>query len=135
MAIISWKDCYATGIEQCDEEHRDLVIRINSLYEAIRNKDAVEKLPRIIDDLVKYTLAHFVHEEELMAQHEYPELNEHQQKHADLKTRVEEFKAQLETGDEQLPLKLFNFLRAWLLEHIVEVDQRYASFLKGKGVS
>ncbi len=133
MAIIIWKDCYATGISEFDAEHRNLVDRINHLYEAIRGKEGEQSLPKIIDDLIEYTEVHFAHEEQLMTEHKYPELEAHREKHAELRNKVDEFKQQLEKGDSQLPLLLFNFLRDWLLHHIVEVDGKYRDFFKEKG--
>lgn len=135
MAIISWKDCYATGIAQCDAEHQELVKRINALYEAIRSKETEQAVPETIEAIISYTIEHFDHEEELLKTQEYPDLEEHLKEHAELKEKVADFKQRLEAGEEQLHLKLFNFLREWLLHHIVETDIRYGEFLQSKGVS
>ncbi len=134
MAIIEWKDCYATGISEFDTEHQNLVTKINRLYEVIRSKEGDQSLSSIIDDLVDYAEVHFAHEEQLMADHNYPELADHREKHADLRKKVSAFKEQLDQNNPQLPLQLFNFLREWLLQHIVEVDGNYSSFFKDKGI-
>jgi len=135
MAIINWKDCYATGIKTFDDEHRELVTQINALFEAIRNKETDKVLPEILAKLTKYTLSHFAHEEEVMTTHAYPDLKAHQKKHEELKKKVAKFTTQLEKGDPKLPLALFNFLREWLLQHIVEVDMNYVEYLREKGVA
>ena len=134
MTVIAWKDCYATGISVCDQEHQILVARINELYEAIRNQEAGQKLPEIVDALVTYTAEHFQHEEQLMTDYRYPGLEEQLVEHAKLRARVAELRWQMEDGDTQVSMKLFNFLREWLLHHIVEIDMRYGGFLTEKGV-
>ncbi len=135
MAIISWKDCYATGISQFDEEHQNLVIQVNSLYEAIRAREADTRLAEIIPALVAYTETHFRHEEDLMQEHQYPDLNPHIQEHDELRSKVADFLAQLEQGNPDLPLQLFGFLREWLLNHIVETDGKYGEFFREKGLA
>ena len=135
MTIIAWKDSYATGIGACDQEHQVLVARINELYEAIRNQETGRRLPEIVDALTSYTSKHFQHEEQLMTDWRYPGLEEQMVEHAKLRARVAEFRWQLEDGDAQVAQKLLNFLREWLLHHIVEVDMRYAGFLAGKGLA
>ncbi len=38
MALIKWRDSYATGIPEMDDEHREIIDIINTLYEMIRDK-------------------------------------------------------------------------------------------------
>ncbi len=135
MSVIAWKDCYATGIGEFDAEHKDLVERVNSLYEAIRSKEAAERIKVIVPALKAYTLSHFAHEEQLLEEHQYPNLADHRKEHEDLKLKVGEFEDRLGEDDPQLPLQLFNFLREWLLHHIVEIDSQYGPFLRDRGVA
>ena len=134
MAIISWKECYATGIERFDQEHQELVASVNRLYEAIRGKTTQDELPAIIEELTNYTLSHFAHEEELMAEYQYPNFEAHLQEHLALRDRIAEFQKGAE-DPHQMALQLFTFLREWLLHHIVEVDGLYGPFLREKGLS
>ena len=133
MAIISWKAVYETGVVSLDNEHRELIEEINRLYEAVRDKRGTEVLGDILQMLEKYTVDHFKHEEKMMADYGYAGLEEHQKVHQDLIQAVDELKAKVSFGTEDLARQLLKFLRYWLLEHIVEVDKKYGKFLVARG--
>ena len=80
-----------------------------------------------------YTVDHFQHEEALMAEYGYPDLDEHREKHRELIESLEEIKGQADSEPETLAQELFKFLRVWLLEHIVAVDKKYGKFLVARG--
>jgi hemerythrin len=130
MAVIAWKEIYATNIVALDNEHRLLIDEINRLYEAIRDKRSDEVLGGILGMLEKYTVDHFAHEEKLMDKYGYSGLDEHKKAHQDLIQAIEELKEKAGSGTEDLARQLLKFLRYWVLEHIVEVDKKYGSFLE-----
>lgn len=133
MAVIAWKEIYETGIVAFDNEHRTLVAEVNRLYEAIRDKRGDEVLGDILIMLESYTVDHFQHEEKLMAEYQFPGLEEHQRVHQELIAAVQEIKARAASGTEELAQELLKFLRVWVLEHIIEVDKKYGSFLESRG--
>lgn len=133
MAVIAWKEIYETGIVAFDDEHRALVAEVNRLYEAIRGKRGEEVLSDILAMLEAYTVDHFQHEEKLMAEYHFPGLEEHQKVHQELIEAVQEIKGRAVSGTEELARELLKFLRVWVLEHIVEVDKKYGSFLESRG--
>ena len=83
--------------------------------------------------LESYTVDHFQHEEKLMAEYQFPGLEEHQRVHQELIDAVQEIKARAASGTEELAQELLKFLRVWVLEHIIEVDKKYGSFLESRG--
>ncbi len=133
MAVIAWKEIYETGIVAFDNEHRTLVAEVNRLYEAIRDKRGDEVLGEILVMLESYTVDHFQHEEKLMAEYQFPGLEEHQRVHQELIDALQEIKARAASGTEELAQELLKFLRVWVLEHIIEVDKKYGSFLESRG--
>ncbi len=133
MAVIEWKDIYATGIVSLDNEHRGLVAEINRLYEAIRDKRSNDVVGGILVTLEKYTVDHFAHEERLMAEYHFSGLAKHQDIHQELIAEIGRFKQKNDTDPEELAKELLTFLRTWLLEHIMKVDKEYGSFLESHG--
>lgn len=133
MAVISWKEVYATGIIALDNEHRQLIEEINRLYEAVRDKRGESVLNDILKMLESYTVNHFQHEEKLMEEYDYPGLLEHKQVHQDLIDSVQDLKSRAEFGTEELAQELLKFLRVWVLEHILDVDKKYGSYLESRG--
>ena len=133
MAVIAWKEIYETGIVALDNEHRTLVAEVNKLYEAVRDKHGAEVIGDILTMLESYTVDHFQHEEKLMAEYHFPGLEEHQRIHRELIGAVQELKQRADSGTEELAHDFLKFLRSWLLEHILDVDKRYGSFLESRG--
>ena len=133
MAVIAWKTIYETGIVAFDNEHKALVAEINKLYEAIRDKRGEEVLGEILVMLEAYTVEHFQHEEKLMAEYQFPGLEEHQRVHKELIDAVQDLKKRVTSGTEELAQELLKFLKVWVLEHIVNVDKKYAAFLESRG--
>ena len=132
MVVIAWKEIYATNIVALDNEHRELIDAINRLYEAVRDKRGEEVLGDILGMMESYTVDHFAHEEALMDKYGFSGLEEHKKAHQELIKAVEELKEKASTGTEDLARQLLKFLRYWLLEHIVEVDKKYGSFLEAR---
>ena len=133
MAVIGWKDVYATGINSMDKEHRGLIEQINLLYDAVREKRDDEIIAPILSALEKYTVEHFSHEERLMAEYQYPGLEEHKEVHKALIAEIDSFKQRANSSTEELAKELLTFLRKWLLEHILKVDKEYGPFLESRG--
>jgi hemerythrin len=133
MAIIKWKQVYETGIVTLDKEHQGLVQQINALFEAVRDKRGSEVYSNVVAMLDTYVLEHFAHEERLMQEYQFSGLAEHQQEHQALVAAVQKLKTDHAVMDESAARELLNFLRTWLLDHIVKVDKKYGSFIESRG--
>lgn len=132
MAIIKWKPVYETGIVALDKEHQGLVEQINELFEAVRDKRGSEVYADVVVVLETYVVEHFAHEEKLMAEYQFPGLADHQQEHQNLVAAVQELRKDHAERDESAARELLNFLRTWLLEHIVKVDREYGPFIESR---
>ena len=132
MSVIKWKDCYETKIVSLDKEHQGLVEQINRLYQAIREQRSEEVMLSIFDDLLDYTKQHFVHEERLLEEHRYPDLEQHRKQHQQLAQEVRAYRQQLESGEMPAAKEVMGFLRNWLLNHIVDCDLKYGSYLESR---
>lgn len=133
MAVIAWKSVYETGIVALDNEHRKLIEQVNLLYEAVRDKKCTEVIGDILIMLEDYTENHFQHEEKLMEEYGYPGLAEHRKVHQELRDAVQQLKAREPLATQELARELLQFLRVWVLEHIVDVDKRYGAYLESRG--
>jgi hemerythrin-like metal-binding protein len=78
---------------------------------------------------VEYACEHFALEEALMAQARYPELVRHKAEHDKLTAEVAKLMQDVESGKTVLSMKLLQFLRSWLQDHIMGCDKKYVSYL------
>ena len=62
------------------------------------------------------------------------EIKEIDKEHLKFIERIEKFKNEFEKGNGVLSFDLIDFLKNWLLNHILKVDMKYVPFLKSKGL-
>lgn len=133
MTLINWEDRYSVKISKFDEQHQKLVGMINQLYEAMKVGKGQLELGKILEDLVDYTRKHFASEEALMLKHGYPNYTQHKASHDRLTQQVIEFKHQYDEGKIGLSVQMMNFLKEWLVNHILDEDKAYSNFFEAKG--
>lgn len=135
MENIVWDENYAVGITEIDEQHKKLVNLISVLNEAIYAGQGCEQLEKVFTELVEYTKIHFANEEELLTSNSYPDIEKHKEKHEELTKEVANFQSQFSDGMVFITMQVMEFLKDWLINHILDIDKKYAPFLKDKGVS
>lgn len=130
MALIEWSANLSVGVSEFDQEHKKLILMINSLHDAMKAGKGKEVLAKILDEVTEYALKHFAHEEKLMVQYKYPEYKEHKTVHDNFVKTVIELRKQ---HDQQLLQagKLLKTLQDWLVHHINNIDKRYSTFFVG----
>ena len=70
---------------------------------------------------------HFEHEEEILAAHGYPRLEEHRRIHDGLLRRAAELRA-MPAGDSSGPTRIIEFLaRDVVVRHMIGADRQYYS--------
>lgn len=124
---IEWIEDYSVGISSIDGEHMRLVQIINHLNEAIRKEESKAVLVHTFDRLIEYAMEHFENEENLMRQHQYPEIEEHIKEHKKLMKTV------MELNKEKkyiFPANVSEFLNSWLIDHILTTDMKYREYLR-----
>ncbi len=134
MALMEWKEEFSVGIKKIDEQHKKLVDMLNHLHNAMKSGEGNEALNRILNEMATYAVEHFRTEEELFTEFAYPQYVEHKKEHDDFVAKVLEFKKQFEDRKMLLSLAVSEFLRDWLMNHILQSDKKYTAFLNQKGV-
>jgi hemerythrin len=135
MPLMEWNQELSVGVNLLDQDHKKLVQLINDLYDAMKAGHSKDSLGAILDGLVNYTKLHFAHEEQYFAQANYPDSAAHKKEHDDLTKQVLEIQAQYRQGATgALSLKVMNFLRHWLVDHIQGCDKKYGPHLNSKGI-
>lgn len=134
MAFLTWSQVLSVGVPLFDEQHQRLVRMLNDLHTAMMDGRGKEILGQTLDGLVDYTSTHFTDEERLMAQHGYPELEQHREEHRKLVAQVLELREQHRAGRAALTIEVMAFLKDWLVQHIQGTDRRYGAHFRERGV-
>ena len=128
--LFSWKEEYSLGIESVDSQHKQLILMVSQLHKAMMLGKAKEVLAEILDKLIRYTDTHFAHEEQLMRQKNYPRLSTHAAEHRRLTTVAHKLRADFREGRLTITVDTLNFLKTWLNDHILGMDQDYGRFMQ-----
>ena len=134
MALIDWKDAFSVNIKSIDQQHIMLVALINDLHSAMKLGKGKEAIITVVHELLEYTKVHFSHEEQLMKNNSYPGYIDHKAKHDALVNQVVDIDNNLKSGKVVISQDVLNFLKKWLVEHIIETDKKYTTFLNNKGI-
>lgn len=123
--FIHWDPSLDTGQPLIDSEHRILVFLFRKLDVGIKTGMTEVTLRQTVLELRRFIEFHFVSEENLMRETEYPGLEEHRMLHMELLTELNSFIAKLATRREY-PEDLLGFLNQWLVDHIAHHDRLVA---------
>jgi len=126
---LEWNDSYSVGYASIDDQHKKLINIINGLYSAFKSGQGFIKLQKILNELTEYTKIHFSHEEELFDRHAYEHAYEHKILHRKLIDKINDFELSFKQGEIAVAPKLIEFLKDWLLNHILGTDKKYTGKL------
>ena len=129
MPLIVWSQNLSVGNDRIDREHQELISIINRLADAMQQGSANQVIGGIINELVNYTIRHFSDEERLFCATAYPAADAHKAKHKFLVDKVQQLKADYAAGKVALGVPLLQFLKDWLMEHIMKTDKTYTPYL------
>ena len=122
MALINWSNMLSTGFAEQDKQHKKLIDLINQLNDAMQSGHSVAIMGNVLTELVDYTVLHFGYEEKLMSLHNYEDTLAHKAEHAKFVQTANDFKSKFECGNALITVEIMNFLRDWLVNHIMKTD-------------
>lgn len=132
--LIEWDDSYNLDIQAIDDQHKILVDLINQFYVAFKSGRAKKQVKTILKGLADYTEYHFGVEEKYFKKFKYENEKEHLALHKEFVTKISNFQDEYNAGKINISYELMNFLRDWLVNHILKEDRKYISLFKDKGV-
>jgi hemerythrin len=132
---VAWREAMNTGDPTIDADHRHLVDLINTFEAALAGASIDHKrIARVLLGLVEYTGEHFKREEEIQLLVRYPYHESHRHSHRDvlkkLSAIVAEYVKAPDGPDRDAMVRgLGNFLREWLVDHIIQSDLRMKPYV------
>ena len=129
--MILWKEEYCVGVESIDEQHKELVVIANKIYELLKNDliaDKYDSIIAIIDELKDYTVYHFKAEEEYMKNIGYKKLLSQKVAHNDFLEKMQSIDMnKIDNGHNEYLIEMLDFVCEWLVQHIVKEDKLIAA--------
>ena len=131
MSSSIWNDSLLTGITLIDDQHRELISRMDQLMQATRVGKGQTEVDQTLRFVVSYTQEHFKDEEGLQLKYNYPDIDKHKALHAGfVKTVIDLLLEFQKTGTSPgLTSKINKTLVQWLIQHIRIEDKKLAAHL------
>ena len=132
MALVTWNERYATGVNEIDLQHKRLFGYVNELFDAMRQGNGAEIVGKTLQGLQGYVNTHFRQEEAKMQEAGYPDLAAHQKVHRDLEGQLHQLVDKHRAGTLGTAMETSRFLSDWLQKHILETDMKYVPWVNGQ---
>jgi hemerythrin len=136
--ILKWDDAtYSTGVEEVDEQHKELFKGVNGLLQACTTIEgtaselAQEETLKTLDFLGQYTAEHFKCEEGYMERYQSPLRDMNLAEHKKFLQQFTEMRNKIDKNglSRQMIIRLEGFLCGWLTNHIKKIDVSLAKVL------
>ena len=130
-----WKPEYKFDIKEIDDQHQYFVGIMDKLYDAIINNLPREELGQLLKELINYAVDHFNTEEKYFTEFNYEGTEDHKAKHQELKDKVLDFQKKFEDNSSDISVDLIDFLEDWLVDHLLNLDQKYVDCFHQHGLN
>jgi hemerythrin len=130
--LIEWDNKFEIGHERIDSEHRIFLGLIKDLDRAIANGDSRDRIRRVLDEIQLYARFHFVSEENIMTDVDYPALDAHRGEHARLLSLLEDRVQSYRMDPANSGVEIVEFMFSWFALHTTHEDKKIAGFLAAR---
>lgn len=130
VELLPWKEEYEFDIQQTDDEHKQLIGMINTVYRDMKSGNLGNVSVAKIDQLISAFSSHFGGEENYMESVQYGGLDEHQADHTYFIDRLNELKDDVQRGEVKEGMELLSMLAKWWQDHHKGQDGKLAQFAK-----
>ena len=134
MELLSWNENYSLGIQEIDNQHKQLIELVNELYTAMMTKKTKDSLQKVLEGLVNYTINHFNTEETYFRKFNYSSTIAHVEEHQLFVAKVLEFQNSFNEGKTTVSMEILSFLRDWIVQHILGSDRQFISLFIQNGL-
>lgn len=135
MEGIKWTDELSVGVAEMDQQHQKLLSMINRLISEQKVLSTPETIAQLITEMTDYAEEHFRAEEFLLSEYGYEDIDMQVDQHEAFIADIQNFIDASDVGANILSKALLDYLKQWLVQHILEEDMKYKGFFKIKGVS
>ncbi len=134
MIFMKWSDDFSVKVLSIDEQHKKLFTLINDFYSGLEKKSSKERMAELIKGLKDYSLYHFSTEEKYMEMYNFYGYKNHKKEHEIFITKIIDISERYESGRLVISLEITDFIKNWIVNHVLGTDKKYSSLFIDKGV-
>ncbi len=129
MELLQWKPSFALGLPAVDQEHLQMIDKINSIYQTLDNEFDGSRVSEVLAEIHAEIAAHFALEERIMQQAAYAEFHAHKADHEDLLDQIRDMMDSFSIDPEHGREMLRGRLNSWFSRHFSSFDARLHALL------
>ncbi len=134
LTLITWDPSLSVLVNSMDDQHKELIVHLNRLYEAMVKGEGALQVKSVIQGLLDYTIHHFSTEEKLMETHGYPDCALQKAQHGVFIKKIQGYQKTLVQGGDIPATDVMTFLKDWLINHILKCDKCYGEYFRQKKI-
>lgn len=134
MEKIVWNQSLSVGVEEIDRQHKQLVFILNQLLGMDGLTVDSETISDTLTRMTDYADYHFNSEEGYMRKYAYPDYESHRLEHIAFMRKTAELSMGTMVYKKTVPTEMLQYLKTWLVEHILVSDMKYKQFFEQKGI-
>lgn len=131
---IVWDVTMSTGVAKIDQQHQELISKLNGLLEAMRKGRGKDEIGKLIAYLGEYVVKHFSDEEAEMERVKCPAATANRIAHQQFVKRFTEIRNRFDKDgvSPKLIIDVQQALLDWFVAHIRSIDTKLALTVKDK---
>ncbi len=131
---MQWTNDLSAGVEQIDSQHKELIARINTLLDAMKQGRGRAEVGQTMSFLGDYVVSHFGEEEKYMSSFCYPEIDGHKAAHKAFVSDFRQLTKGINNGEANslTAIQVQHHVCDWLVNHICKTDKALGSYLKSR---
>lgn len=132
MKYVEWCELFRIGHDKIDSQHKVLFDISNQFHDEAHKGFDSKVTIETMNQLINYAQIHFADEEKLTATLNLPEeiLTAHKKVHEQLIMDIFDLHVNISSGKINSMSYIQNFLREWLVLHILNEDNKYKEHLE-----
>jgi len=134
MGTFACKPEYSVSVSILDTQHKRLFTLAQALQDAMSAERDRDVLTRCLGELIDYAKIHTLEEESLLINYDYADLVQHRFEHLQLVNNISDFQQQFTSGKGSLTAEFLDIIKNSMINHILQIDMRYADFFNKLGV-
>ncbi len=131
---LEWTKEYSVNVQEIDEQHKEFIDLINRLSKGIKEMASKNDLGNILNKLDHYAKTHFATEEKYFKKFDYPDKDKHIVQHRRFSDKIKDYKSRYKGDKVAISFEVIDFLEDWLVDHLLNEDQKYSGFFNEHGL-
>lgn len=133
--MFRWQKSYSVEIPKIDLQHRKVLALIKSLHATNSGRQSPSEMAGLFQELRDFTEIHFREEEALMLEHGYPGYEEQKRDHDAFVDLVSDHQRSFLRNRPAVSATLLSVLWDRFARHIEELDKKYITYFRERGVA